>query len=80
MDVEKREKVYKELDNLLLKIKDCDERHRKIFSALFLKKFEALCREFDLWLAEEMRRLDKRIEEYINKTERRMQNDLLSFQ
>lgn len=72
MDVKKREEMYKELDNLLLKIKNSDEQQKKILDTLFLKKFDVLCREFDLWISEEMKKLDKRIEECVNKKRKEM--------
>jgi len=67
MDINEREKVYKELDDLLIEIEKSDGQQRDVLNTLFLEKFENLYKEFDVWIEEENKKIDRRIEEGLEK-------------
>ncbi|WP_052210490.1 hypothetical protein [Thermoanaerobacter sp. YS13] len=63
MDIKKREETYKELDNLLVEIQKSNKQQRDVLNTLFLEKFENLYKEFDIWQEEEIKKIDKKVEE-----------------
>lgn len=71
MDVKRREKQFQEL----LKYADPEvyktltEEQKKVYQAVFKKKFDLYCNEFDLWLEEEIRKLDRKIEKHLKRKE-----------
>lgn len=71
MDVKRREKQFQEL----LKYADPEvyktltEEQKRVYQAIFKKKFDLYCNEFDLWLEEEIRKLDRKIEKHLKRKE-----------
>jgi hypothetical protein len=69
MDVKKREEQYQELFDLLDTVEQLPEEQRKFYQAIFKKKLDVLCKEFDLWIAKASAELDKKIEEHLKRKE-----------